>query len=316
MTDNRTLIPAIVIGGQTASGKSSLAVRACREFCGEIISADSIQVYRGMDIGSAKPSKEDLSAVRHHLIDILDISEPFSSADFISRSTDALGDITSRGKLPFVTGGTGLYSEMLFNSFSLDESRGDPEIRKKLTEEAASLGNEELYSRLAEIDPASAAKTHPNNVRRVVRYLEIYYATGKTASEMNEVNNSGERIYSPLYICLFSADREYIYSRINERVDVMFDMGLENEVRELCEMGLESSPTASAGIGYKEFFPYFRGEYDLETAKELIKQHSRNYAKRQYTYFKRISGCRHVDISEGDPTEKVFEMISEHIKRG
>ena len=316
MTDSKTLIPAIVIGGQTASGKSSLAVRACHAFDGEIISADSIQVYRGMDIGSAKPPKEDLASVRHHLIDILDISEPFSSADFITRATDALGDITSRGKLPIVTGGTGLYSEMLFNSFSLDESRGDPEIRKSLEAEAAEKGNEALYARLKEADPVSAAKTHPNNIRRVIRYLEIYLATGKTASEMNEINNSGERIYSPLYICLYSENREYIYSRINERVDVMFDMGLENEVRELCGKGLESSPTASAGIGYKELFPYFRGEYDLETAKELIKQHSRNYAKRQYTYFKRIKDCRHVDISGGGTEEKVFSLISEHIKRG
>ncbi len=305
-----------MIGGQTASGKSSLALKACRQFDGEIISADSIQVYRGMDIGSAKPTEDERKEIRHHLIDILDIPEPFSSADFISRSLAALDDISSRGRLPFITGGTGLYSEMLFNSFSLDESKGDPEIRKKLSLDAEEKGNDYLYSLLASVDPASAAKTHPNNVRRVIRYLEVYYATGKTASEMNEVNNSGEKKYSPLYICLFSSDRDYIYSRINERVDVMFDMGLEDEVRALCEKGLENTPTASAGIGYKEFFPYFRGEYDKETAKELIKQHSRNYAKRQYTYFKRIEGCRHIDISEGDPTEKVFSLISEHIKRG
>ncbi|MBP5657614.1 MAG: tRNA (adenosine(37)-N6)-dimethylallyltransferase MiaA [Clostridia bacterium] len=305
---------AIVLGGQTGSGKTSLAIRLCREFGGEIISADSMQVYRKMDIGTAKPTAEELAAAPHHLIDALDITERFSSADFVALASKALEDITSRGKLPFVTGGTGLYSQMLFNSFSLSQSGGDPEVRRALAEEAAERGADALYAELCRIDPDSASRTQPNNVRRVIRYLEIFRVTGMTPTQMNAINNSGKKEYDPLYICLWSADRKLIYSRIDARVDKMFASGLEREARSLYDAGLENAPTAGAAIGYKELFPYFRGEYGLEEAKELIKRRSRNYAKRQQTYFKRIPGCVFVDIA-GDPYASVKELVYAHLER-
>jgi tRNA dimethylallyltransferase len=305
---------AIVLGGQTASGKSSLALRGCEMFGGEIISADSMQVYRGMDIGTAKPAAEETARVKHHLINILDIEERFSSADFVRLATEALADITERGKIPFVTGGTGLYSQMLFNSFSLAESAGDEEIRKTLWEKAKDKGPETLYSYLESVDAEAAAKVHPNNVKRVVRYLEIYLSTGKTPTEMNKLNNSGDRIYKPVYICLYSEDRDYIYSRINRRVDVMFEQGLLGEAKFLWEKGLENTPTASAAIGYKELFPYFKGEISLEEAKDKIKQNSRNYAKRQQTYFKRIEGTHFIDIKDEGYEKEAISLIRKFLE--
>lgn len=308
------MLKTIVLGGQTGAGKTSLAVSLCREFGGEIISADSMQVYRGMDIGTAKPTKEELALAPHHLIDILDIGQSFSSADFVSLASNALRDICSRGKIPFVVGGTGLYSQMLFNSFELENGKGDPEVRKALAEEAKVRGAQALYDELNAIDPEAASRTHPNNVRRVIRYLEIYRATGMTPTRVNELNNSGEKVYDPLYICLWSADRALIYSRINARVDAMFERGLEKEARSLWERGLENAPTASAAIGYKELFPYFRGETDMETAKELIKKNSRNYAKRQQTYFKRITSCVFADIAD-DPAGTVRSLVRAHLEQ-
>ncbi|NLN55095.1 MAG: tRNA (adenosine(37)-N6)-dimethylallyltransferase MiaA [Clostridiales bacterium] len=306
---------AVVLGGQTASGKSSLALELCRGFDGEIISADSMQVYKSMDIGTAKPGKDDLSRVRHHLIDILDITEKFSSADFVSLGTKALEDITSRGKISFVTGGTGLYSEMLFNSFSLSENAANEQIKKSLWERVKTEGNQSLYEQLREIDPETALKVHPNNTKRLIRYLEISLATGKTPSEINQANNSGERRYDPLYICLYSEDRELIYTRINKRIDEMFDKGLLEEVYALWQKGLENTPTASAAIGYKELFPYFKGEITLENVKEKIKQNSRNYAKRQQTYFRHINGVKFIDIKDIDYPRKVTDLIKDFFEK-
>ncbi|MDD4125723.1 MAG: tRNA (adenosine(37)-N6)-dimethylallyltransferase MiaA [Eubacteriales bacterium] len=304
---------AIVLGGQTASGKSSLALCCCEHFGGEIISADSMQVYRGMDIGTAKPDAEDMARVKHHLVNIMDIERRFSSADFIKHAMHALEDITSRGKIPFVTGGTGLYSEMLFNSFSLAEGAGDEKVRNELWKKAEAGRGGELYEQLEAVDPLAAAKTHPNNLKRVIRYLEIYLTAGKTPTEMNKINNSGDKIYEPLYICLYSEDRNYIYSRINERVEVMFERGLIEEVSALREKGLENTPTASAAIGYKELFPYFKGEISLEEAKDTIKQHSKNYAKRQQSYFKRIKDVRFIDIKEKDYADKAKAVIEKFL---
>ncbi len=305
---------AIVLGGQTASGKSSLALCCCERFGGEIISADSMQVYRGMDIGTAKPSSEETARVRHHLIDILGIEEKFSSADFVALAQKALGEIAAAGKIPFVTGGTGLYSEMLFNSFSLSEGAGDIKIRDELRRKAEAGKSGELYEQLEAIDALAAAKTHPNNLKRVIRYLEIFLTTGKTPTEMNKINNSGDKIYEPLYICLYSEDRDYLYTRINGRVDAMFEKGLLEEAYGLWEKGLEQTPTASAAIGYKELFPYFKGEINLGEAKDKIKQYSRNYAKRQLSYFKRIKGAQFIDIKDKDYADRATSLIEDFLR--
>lgn len=281
---------AIVIIGATASGKSALALELCRRYNGEIISADSMQVYRRMDIGTAKPTEKEMSEIPHHLIDIRDFCQPFSSADFITEAKAALDDITSRGKLPFVVGGTGMYTEMLFNSSAFSKQGPDENVRKSLKAKEESEGSEALWQYLRMIDPIAAESVHPNNVKRVIRYIEIYLTTGLTPTEMNEKNNSFEREYEPSIYCI-QHDTDETYRRIDSRVDDMLERGLLAEVEQLWRDGLEDAPTASQAIGYKELFPYFRGEAALSDCVSLIKQHSRNYAKRQKTYFKRIQGA-------------------------
>ena len=275
---------AIVIIGATASGKSALAAELCKRFDGEVISADSMQVYRRMDIGTAKPTADELAAVRHHLIDIRDFNEKFSAADFITEAKTALADISVRGKLPFVVGGTG--------------------IRESLRMKAESEGNASLWEYLRTVDPEAAEKVHPNNVKRVVRYLEIFLTTGLTPTEMNVKNNSFEREYEPL-IFWIGRDVAETYERIDRRVDIMMEAGLAAEAEELWRDGLASAPTASQAIGYKELFPYFEGKASLDDCVSLIKQHSRNYAKRQKTYFRRVRNAIYV------PAEDALRICSE-----
>ncbi len=309
-------IKAVAISGQTASGKSSVSLGLCKEFGGEIISADSMQVYRGMDIGTAKPSKAEQKRFKHHLIDILDIDEPYSLAVFISLAKAALGEIKKAGKTSFVTGGTGLYTERLFCAPSDLVDVRDAEIRNWLKSRAEAFGNSSLYDELKKIDPNLAATTHPNNIRRVSRYLELYYATGKTRAELNKVLPE-DTAPSPLYIFLYSKDRDYIYSRVNERVEKMFTAGLLDEVETLMRKGLEETPTASAAIGYKELFPYFKGECSLETAKEEIKKSTRNYAKRQTTFFNRFRGrseVNFIDIKDKNYEDRVFSLVGEYLQ--
>lgn len=295
---------AIVIIGATASGKSALAAELCKRFDGEVISADSMQVYRRMDIGTAKPTADELAAVRHHLIDIRDFNEKFSAADFITEAKTALADISARGRLPFVVGGTGMYSEMLFDSPAFSETGPDEGIRESLRMKAESEGNASLWEYLRTVDPEAAEKVHPNNVKRVVRYLEIFLTTGLTPTEMNVKNNSFEREYEPL-IFRIGRDVAETYERIDRRVDIMMEAGLAAEAEELWRDGLASAPTASQAIGYKELFPYFEGKASLDDCVSLIKQHSRNYAKRQKTYFRRVRNAIYV------PAEDALRICSE-----
>lgn len=295
---------AIVIIGATASGKGALAAELCKRFDGEVISADSMQVYRRMDIGTAKPTADELAAVRHHLIDIRDFNEKFSAADFITEAKTALADISARGRLPFVVGGTGMYSEMLFDSSAFSETGPDEGIRESLRMKAESEGNASLWEYLRTVDPEAAEKVHPNNVKRVVRYLEIFLTTGLTPTEMNVKNNSFEREYEPL-IFRIGRDVAETYERIDRRVDIMMEAGLAAEAEELWRDGLASAPTASQAIGYKELFPYFEGKASLDDCVSLIKQHSRNYAKRQKTYFGRVRNAICV------PAEDALRICSE-----
>ncbi len=281
---------AVVIIGATASGKSGLALELCRRHNGEIISADSMQVYRRMDIGTAKPTKKELDEIPHHLINIRDFTQSYSAADFISDAKIALEEISAKGKMPFVVGGTGMYSDMLFNSSAFSSVGPDENIRNSLWEKARSEGNDALWQYLNNIDSQAALSVHPNNTKRVIRYLEVFLTTGITPTEMNKKNNTFERVYQPTILCI-DRDTQETYERIDSRVDIMLKEGLVDEVYGLWKDGLESSPTASQAIGYKELFPYFEGKSSLDECVSLIKQHSRNYAKRQKTYFKRISGA-------------------------
>ncbi len=282
-----TKIPLLVVVGPTASGKSAYAIKKALETGGEIISGDSMQIYRGMDIGTAKPSIEEMCGVPHHLIDVADISEPFSVAKFVELASSAIDDIVSRGKLPIIAGGTGLYIDTLIMGTQLSATEDDPELRERLFKEAETNGIEALHEKLLKVDPESAKAIHPNNVKRVVRALEIYYKTGLTKTEQDIKSREVESIYSPHSVYIVPSERETIYKRIDRRVDKMFESGLEAEVRALCEKGLRDTPTASQAIGYKEFYPYFDGLCNIDAVKEAICIDTRHYAKRQLTWFNR-----------------------------
>lgn len=302
-------IPVITIVGVTASGKSELALRLCEHFGGEIISGDSMQIYRGMDIGTAKPTREETARIPHHLIDIADITEAFSVAVFIEKATQAAKEIAGRGKLPVVVGGTGLYIQLLLNGRMLPEMDSNEELRKELYEKAEKEGNRALHDYLKSVDPESAAAIHPNNVKRVVRALEIYLTSGITKTRQNQLSMQGESPFDYKLLYLSSPDRQLLYDRINARVDKMMAAGLEDEVRKLYARGLADTPTASQAIGYKEFFPYFEGKIDLNTVISDIKQHTRNYAKRQITFFNRMENKTIIDISAG--SDAVFHKAVE-----
>ncbi len=303
-------IKLIAVAGATATGKSALAVRLAAALGGEVISGDSAQVYRGMDIGTAKVSTDEMCGIPHHLIDLLDIESPFSAGSFAYLAGAAAKDIAARGKVPVIAGGTGLYIDALTGEKSLSETAdSDPTVRAQLMQKAETEGAAALHAYLAAIDPEAAMQIHPNNVKRVARAIEIYLVTGKTKTALI-AENKVQSEYERCLILLDSPDRQWLYDRINLRVDEMFAMGLEAEAYCLWQMGLENTPTAGQAIGYKELFPYFRGEIGLDTAKEAIKQATRNYAKRQVTYFKRMQGAFVLDCTESK--DLVFEKALKH----
>jgi tRNA dimethylallyltransferase len=281
-------IPVYAVVGPTASGKSAYAIRLAKELDGEVISGDSMQIYRGMDVGTAKASAEEQQGIPHHLLDVAEITEGFSAGRFMELAAEKIAEIHSRGKTPIICGGTGLYIELLLTGKQLSENTADEKLREELLAFAEEKGNEALHTRLAEIDPASAEAIHPNNVKRVVRALEIALTTGSTKSEADEKSKEGENPYAPTIIRLTYGDRAKLYEKINLRVRRMFEMGLEEEVRALCEKGLRETPTASQAIGYKEFYPYFDGEIPLAQVEEDICRNTRRYAKRQETWFSRM----------------------------
>lgn len=281
-------IPVYAVVGPTASGKSAYAIRLAKELDGEVISGDSMQIYRGMDVGTAKASVEEQQGIPHHLLDVAEITEGFSAGRFMELAAEKIAEIHSRGKTPIICGGTGLYIELLLTGKQLSENTADEKLREELLAFAEEKGNEALHTRLAEIDPASAENIHPNNVKRVVRALEIALTTGSTKSEADEKSKEGENPYAPTIIRLTYGDRAKLYEKINLRVRRMFEMGLEEEVRALCEKGLRETPTASQAIGYKEFYPYFDGEIPLAQVEEDICRNTRRYAKRQETWFSRM----------------------------
>lgn len=281
-------IPVYAVVGPTASGKSAYAIRLAKELDGEVISGDSMQIYRGMDVGTAKASAEEQQGIPHHLLDVAEITEGFSAGRFRELAAEKIAEIHSRGKTPIICGGTGLYIELLLTGKQLSENTADEKLREELLQFANEHGNEALHTRLLELDPKSAENIHPNNVKRVVRALEIALTTGSTKSEADEKSKEGENPYAPTIIRLTYGDRAKLYEKINLRVRRMFEMGLEEEVRALCEKGLRETPTASQAIGYKEFYPYFDGEIPLAQVEEDICRNTRRYAKRQETWFSRM----------------------------
>ena len=279
--------PLIILTGPTAVGKTALSIELAKKIGGEIISADSMQVYRHMDIGSAKITKEEMDGVCHHLIDILEPDEEFHVALFQKLAKEAMEQIRLRGHIPIVVGGTGFYIQALLYDIDFTENEDEGgNIRRELENVAKEKGADYLHERLREIDPKSADAIHANNIKRVVRALEFYYLTGKQISEHNETERAKESPYAFLYYVL-NTDREILYKRIEERVDSMLKEGLIDEVRYLKEMGMNRGMVSMQGLGYKEILDYLNGMCSLEEAVSVLKRDTRHFAKRQITWFKR-----------------------------
>ncbi|MBQ8849283.1 MAG: tRNA (adenosine(37)-N6)-dimethylallyltransferase MiaA [Clostridia bacterium] len=301
-----TKILAIV--GPTASGKSALALALAKKLDGEIISCDSMQVYRRMDVGTAKPTKEEQAEVRHHLIDVAEPDESFSAADYVALASAAVEDCASRGKLPIVCGGTGLYLDALLRGSDLAPNTTDASVRSELMAYAEREGAEALWRELERIDPDSAAATHQNNVKRVARAIEIYRVSGVTKTELDRRSRECGDRYDACVIGLRYADRDALYDRINRRVDMMLSEGLVEETRGLLAAGVfEKNATAAQAIGYKEILPYLRGDVALDVASEDLKTATRRYAKRQMTWFSAKSYVHWLDVDY--MSKKTFEEI-------
>jgi len=304
----------VAIVGPTAVGKTHLSIELAKRFNGEIISGDSMQVYKGLDIGTAKITREEMQGIVHHMIDIKEPDEEFSAADFKKHVQSSIADIRSRGKLPVMVGGSGLYVQAALYDYHFSDIKRDPTITEKLEKTVSQYGIMPLYERLKQIDPKQAEKIHPNNHRRVIRALEIYESTGNTMSETQE-HQTLESPYHPILIGL-NMERDLLYKRINSRVDKMMEMGLLAEVKNLYEKGYQDCQSMKA-IGYKEFIPYFNGEQSLEDTIELLKRNSRRYAKRQLTWFKNKMDITWYSITPDlvhEKFEKIFEDLAGNLK--
>ena len=305
----------LAVVGATASGKTSLSIALAKELGGEIISCDSMQIYRGMDIGTAKPSKEEKEGIPHPLIDIVEPSESFSVADYAPLAAKAIEDISARGKLPIFCGGTGLYLDAVLTANEYSEAASDPSLREELTREAEEKGAQALRERLKAEDSESAEAIHPNNVKRVVRALEIKLLTGVPKSEWDKRSRLAPSPYNAVVLGLSYPDRAVLYGRIDKRVDMMLEAGLVDEVRSLIDSGrLPRGSTAAQAIGYKEILAYLDGEVSLGEAVETLKTATRRYAKRQITWFGSKPYVTPVEVSGSISTES-FEKIVKNVKK-
>jgi len=298
----------IVIIGPTASGKTKLAIEIAKRTNGEIISADSMQVYKYMDIGTAKPDEKEREGIKHYLIDEVAPDEEFSVARFQELSLKYIDEILNKGKIPIVAGGTGLYINSLIYNLEFSDTICDWELRKKLADEAKEKGNEYLHNKLREIDPKAAENIHMNNVKRVIRAIEVYTHTNKPISVHQEESRKNPPKHNFILIGI-TMDREKLYDRINKRVDMMLENGLVREVEKLIEMGYDKSTIAMQGLGYKEILSYLKGEITLEEAAEILKRDTRRYAKRQMTWFKRIENVYWINKDEFDSDEEIIKNI-------
>lgn len=299
--------PLVILTGPTAVGKTRLSLSLAKAIGGEVVSADSMQVYRHMDIGTAKLRKEAMEGVPHHLIDCLSPDEPFSVAQFQQMAGQAMEGIYRRGHIPILVGGTGFYIQSVLYDVSF-EGEEDDGYREDLERQAANGGAAELYERLRELDPAAAEAIHPNNVKRVIRALTYYHFHQAPISAHNETQRKRRSAYNSAYFVL-TRERGELYERINERVEEMFAEGLPEEVGRLVELGYDKATVAMQGLGYKQLLSYLRGEVTLEEAKEQIKQETRHFAKRQLTWFRREREAIWFDRSERSEAEILTEML-------
>jgi len=310
------MITALAITGPTASGKTALSLGLCEHIGGEIISADSMQIYRGMNIGTAKATPEEQSRVPHHMIDVVSPTESYSVEEYRKGALAAAGDIAARGKIPVFVGGTGLYVDSLVRASQTDAPESNPAYRAALFAEAERDGGaDRLWERLREVDPESAEAIHKNNVKRVIRALEIYDATGITKTELDRRSKEKSPEISVGMITLDFSDRELLYRRIDERVGTMLSEGLLDEVRTLYGRGeLSEEHTASAAIGYKEMTAYLRGECSIDEAADAIRLASRRYAKRQLTWFRHNTGAYRLTVDRDGRMRPYSELVAEAIE--
>ncbi|MDD7718659.1 MAG: tRNA (adenosine(37)-N6)-dimethylallyltransferase MiaA [Eubacteriaceae bacterium] len=296
----------IVICGPTAVGKTKYAIETALHVDGEVVSCDSMQLYKFMDIGSAKPTEEEQAMVKHYLVDEIDPRDSFSVVKYQKMARKAIEEIFSKGKTPVIAGGTGLYLNSLLYEMDFSAPPRDSSYRDKLYEEAEKYGPQALHDRLRQMDPDAASRIHPNNTKKVIRALEAAESGDKVKNFATELKQCTD--YSVKLIGL-TRDRAELYDRINRRVDILVEMGLLDEVKSLLDMGLSESDISMKGIGYKEIIGYYNGEYDLETAINLVKKNTRRYAKRQLTWFRRYDDMKWFDISEYEDDNACLEDI-------
>lgn len=305
----------IVVCGPTASGKTALSAELAKIYGGEVVSADSMQIYTDMDIASAKPTAEEMQGIPHHLIGFLDPKQSFSVADYVKLCDNCVRDIISRGKIPIICGGTGLYISSFKDNITFDDSRQDFEFRREMQKFAEEHGNSALLEKLREVDSETANSLHENNVGRIIRALEVYHTTGHTMSQAKALSREKPSPYDFITLSLEFEDRNLLYDRINRRVDEMVRRGLVDEARKCFEQ--PDRPTAAQAIGCKELYPYFRGERSLEECIEEIKLRTRQYAKRQMTWFRRDKQIERIKISENDEladvVKKAVDVINSKI---
>ena len=304
----------IILAGPTAVGKTAASIRLAKAVGGEIISADSMQVYRHMDIGSAKIRPEEMEGVPHYLVDVLEPEEDFNVVRFQQMAKTAAEEIYARGRIPIAAGGTGFYIQALLYDIDFTENDGDSSFRRELEKTAEEKGGEYLHSLLQEADPEAALQIHPHNIKRMIRALEFHHQTGGKISEHNETEREKESPYNFAYFVL-TDDRSRLYDRIDRRVDLMMEDGLLDEVRFLKERGVRRDSTAMQGLGYKELYAFLDGEYPLEEAVRIIKRDTRHFAKRQLTWFKRERDVIWADKSViGQDDDAVIDFILKELK--
>lgn len=305
----------IVIGGPTASGKTAASVRLCQKIGGEVVSADSMQIYRGMDIGTAKPTLHEMDGIPHHLLSIADPDEKYSAAAYRELANQAISSIYEKGLQPVVCGGTGLYIDALTKPMSFAENTGNDELRTELTALSETLlGKFKLHEMLREVDPESADRLHVNDVRRVIRAIEVYRMSGRTITEQAKLDRQREGDYSVIMFAL-NWERKLLYDRINRRVDEMVKQGLIEEVKGLLEKGLSEGTTAMQALGYKEIVQALHGKISMAEAIDAIKQGSRHYAKRQLTWFRRDERVQWIDAG-GRTLEQITDEMIDRINKG
>ncbi len=300
--------PVIVIVGPTASGKTGVSIELAKLINGSIVSADSMQVYKHMNIGTAKPDDAEMSGIAHYMIDVVEPGEDFSVARYRKMALGCISKIIKQKKRPIVVGGTGLYINSLIHNISFSETIRDEKLREELKREADEKGNKYLHEKLKDVDPDAASKIHENDVKRVIRALEVYKHTNLPISKHKQLSRLEPPAYNYILFGL-NWDREKLYDRIEKRVDAMLKAGLVDEVKSLTQQGYDLGNTAMQAIGYKEILKYLKGEYTFEEAKSILKRDTRRYAKRQLTWFRRLEGINWITVDENTSYKKIARKI-------